>query len=284
MSERCACRLVGQPRSTQRYCAKSPGAQEQALVKRLHELSERYPRYGYRRITVMLKREGWAVNRKRVQRLWRQEGLRILSRPRKRRRLGHGDNSCARRRPTHPHHVWTTDFAADRTEGGQMLRVLAVVDEWTRQCLRLEVRRSWVAGEVRAVLASAMEQYGVPEHLRCDNGTEYTAHAVRSALGQVGVETLYIEPGSPWQNGYGESFIARLRDEQLGENCYRSLLEARVLLARWQKEYNEERPHSSLDDLPPAVFAALQSGAGSATLRRLPTGANTETCVSAAGT
>jgi transposase InsO family protein len=255
LSERSACLLTGQPRSTQRYRTVEPVEEERSVRQQIRELAAEHPRYGYRRITALLRAEGRVINLKRVRRLWRAEGLQVLGGRRKRRRLGQGANSCVRRRAERRGHVWSMDFIQDATADGRRFRLLGVVDEWTRECVCLDARRSWVSGEVRASLAAAMQAYGVPEHVRCDNGTEYTAAIVREALAEMGVETLYIEPASPWQNGYGESFFARLRDELLSLEVFGTLREARVLSESWRREYNQERPHSSLGYLAPAVFA-----------------------------
>ena len=225
----------------------------------------------------MLRRAGWRVNPKRVQRLWRQEGLKVPQKQRRKRRLGHTANSCARRRPEYRNHVWSVDFAADRTSRGRSLRILSVLDEYTRECLVLEVHRSLVSGELREILRRTMERHGTPSHLRCDNGPEFIARAVRDGVGRLGVETLYIEPASPWQNGYIESFHSKLRDELLNREVFDTELEARVLIEDWKDEYNKRRPHSALGGLTPAEYAA-QTGGGSATLRRPQTTTNQTLC------
>jgi transposase InsO family protein len=258
---------MGQARSTQRYRLREAPDQRR-LVKALHELSSRHPRYGYRRVTVLLRADGWRVNAKRVQRLWRREGLRVPHRRHKRRRLGHAANSCVRRRPEHRNHVWGVDFTSDSTSAGRRLRILSVIDEYTRYCVRLEPAHHMVGGEVRELLRRSMREWGTPHHIRCDNGPEWIAKVVRRALEELGVETLYIEPGSPWQNGYVESFHARLKDELINGELYGSLAEARVSLADWRDEYNHRRPHGSIGNRTPADFAAQCASAGSAPLRR----------------
>jgi transposase InsO family protein len=255
VSERRACRVIGQPRRTQQYPVRRRAARER-VVRRMRGLAERHPRYGYRRIQVLLGREGFRLNHKRMERLWRVEGLAVRGPPRKRRRLHPGANGCSRRKAERRNHVWTVDFAADRTLDGRGLRVLVIEDEWTRECLSLTVARSLVGGDVREALKRAMAKHGVPEHVRSDNGPEFVSKAVKKGLKELGVGALYIDPGSPWQNGYGESFIGRLRDECLGQEVFGSLLEAQVVIEDWRKEYNEHRPHSALGYETPAAFAA----------------------------
>lgn len=267
---------MGQARSTQRYRSREAG-DEKRLVRALHAISSRHPRYGYRRATVLLRGEGWRINAKRVQRLWRREGLWVPRRQKKRRRRGHADNSCVRRRPTHRNHVWSVDFTGDRTATGRPLRILSVLDEYTRYCVRLEAAHHMVGGEVRELLRQSMAQWGTPQHIRCDNGPEWMARVVRHALKELGVETLYIEPASPWQNGYVEAFHARLKDELINGELYGSLAEARVGLADWREEYNQRRPHGSLGHQTPAQFAAQCAAAGSAPLRRPQSNFNTRT-------
>lgn len=264
VSERRACRVVGQPRRTQQYPVRRRAARER-VVARMRALSQRHPRYGYRRIGVLLGREGFRLNHKRMERLWRVEGLQVKGPPRKRRRLPPGANGCTRRKAERRNHVWTVDFAADRTLDGRGLRVLVVEDEWTRECLSLTVARSLVGGDVREALKAAMAEHGVPEHVRSDNGPEFVSKAVKKGLEELGVGALYIDPGSPWQNGYGESFIGRLRDECLGQEVFGSLLEAKVVIEDWRKEYNEQRPHSALGYETPAAVAARCKAPGGKT-------------------
>jgi putative transposase len=255
VSERRACRVLGQPRSTQRR-APVRRADEPRLVRRMLELARAHPRFGYRRVAALLRREGWRVNRKRVYRLWRQQGLKVPQRRRKKRRLGHSRNGCARRRPRHRGDVWAWDFVHDRTEDGRPLKWLSVVDEYTRECVVLEARRSLTADAVVEVLRAAVGERGWPAHVRSDNGPEFIAAAIREWLGQSGVRTLYIAPGAPWENGYAESFHSRLRDELLNAELFTSLAEARVLAAEWKEAYNHERPHSALGYQTPAEFAS----------------------------
>ena len=257
ISERRACRVIGQPRSTQRF---SPLARDDEA--RLHveiiQLASRYGRYGYRRITVLLNRDGWQVNHKRVERIWRQEGLKVPKRQPKRGRLWFNDGSCVRLRPTHRNHVWSYDFMADRTHDGRALKILTVIDEYSRQCPAIVVERRLRADDVLACLAELFVTYGPPEYIRSDNGSEFTSKVVRQWLKRLGVRTLFIEPGSPWENGYNESFNGKLRDECLNGEIFFSLKEAQVLIEKWRQEYNTFRPHSSLSYRPPAPEAWLQ--------------------------
>lgn len=225
-------------------------------MRRLLELVRRHPRFGYRRIWAHLRREGWRINRKRVYRLWRREGLKVPRKERKRRRLGHSANGCQRRRPGGKDDVWAWDFIHDRTSDGRGLKWLSVVDEYTRECLVLEVRRRLPARAVVELLAGVLSRRGRPGHIRSDNGPEFIAAAIRSWLEGAGVQTLYIQPGAPWENGYAESFHSRLRDELLNSEEFISLTEARVLAEEWQREYNEERPHSALGYETPSDYAA----------------------------
>jgi len=256
VSERRACQVLGQPRATQRRPAHVPD-DEPPLVRRMVELAAQYGRYGYRRVTALLRAEGFRVNHKRVERLWRREGLKVPAKQPSRRRLWLNDGSCVRLRPAHRDHVWSYDFVKTRTSDGRAVRLLAVIDEYTRECLAIDVARRVSAGDVLERLGRLFTLRGVPGHLRSDNGPEFTAKAVRQWLGKVGVTTLYIEPGSPWENGYVESFNGKLRDELLNAEIFDTLLEARVLVERWRQDYNRVRPHSSLGYRPPAPEAIL---------------------------
>lgn len=256
VSQRRACQVLGQPRSTQRYQAKEVTQEERKLVARIHELVRKHPRYGYRFITAKLWQEGWSVNFKRIYRVWRQEGLKVPKKSRKKRRLGHSGNSCVRLRAEHKDHVWTWDFIHDRTVKGQPLKWFAVTDEYTRECLSLEVDRSITSERVLDILTDLFLTRGVPDHVRSDNGPEFIAEAVREHAQQSGLKMLYIEPGSPWENGYAESFFSRLRDELLNVEEFMNLAEACWFAKRRQQEHNEERPHSSLGYQTPSQFAA----------------------------
>ena len=256
VSERRACRVLEQPRSTQRldpYVADD----EPRLVSRIIELAEQYGRYGYRMITGLLRLEGWKVNHKRIERLWRREGLKVPKKQPKRRRLWLNDGSCIRLRPQHKNHVWSYDFVATRTSDGRAVRLLNIIDEYTRECLSIRVDRHITSEDVFEELSNLFITRGIPQHIRSDNGSEFTAKELRRWLGSIEVKTLFIEPGSPWENGYVESFNGRLRDELLNREIFTTLLEARVLIERWRSEYNEIRPHSSLGYRPPAPKAKL---------------------------
>ncbi len=210
----------------------------------------------------MLQEEGWRVNKKRVERIWKQEGLKVPKKQPKRRRLWFTDGSCVRLRAEHPNHVWSYDFVAERTSDGRPLRFLTLIDEFTRECLALPVARKFTADDVQAVLTDLFVQRGVPEHIRSDNGHEFTAERVKDWLPKVGVKTLFIEPGSPWENGYNESFNGKFRDELLNGELLDTVWEGRVLAERWRKEYNTKRPHSSLGYKPPAPEAVVMGPKG----------------------
>jgi transposase InsO family protein len=272
VSERRACQVLSQPRSTQRYRARVLN-DEAALTAAIVRLASRYGRYGYRRITALLRREGWSVNHKRVERIWRREGLKVPRRQPKRGRLWLTDGSCVRLRPTHRNHVWAYDLMAARTHDGRPLRLLTVVDEYTRQCLAIKVGRQLRADDVLQCLTDLCVAHGVPDHLRADNGPEFTNRAVRSWLGRVGSRPLFIEPGSPWENGYVESFNGKLRDELLDRELFYTLWEAQVLIEHWRRTYNQIRPHSSLRNRPPAPEAIIPA---SASLASPPTNSHTK--------
>lgn len=221
------------------------------------ELACEYGRYGQPRIRVLLKNEGWVVNHKRVERLWKQEGLKVPAKQPKRRRLWLNEGSCIRLRAQRPNHVWSYDFVADQTSDKRPLRFLTVIDEYTRECMALPVGRSFKADDVQACLTELFISRGIPEHIRSDNGSEFTCEMVRSWLAKLGVKTLFIEPGSPWENGYNESFNGKFRDEFLNGEILDTLYEAQVLTEKWRKEYNTKRPHSSLGYRPPAPEARL---------------------------
>lgn len=256
ISERRACRVLEQPRSSQRYVGKNAD-KDVAVVEKMSALSRDNPRYGYRRVWALLRREGWAVNKKRVQRLWKEQGLKVPQKQHKRRRLfGGGENSCTRRKAEYRGHVWSYDFAMDATEDGRRLKVMPVVDEYSRECLALEMERSITSEEVVATLERLFIERGAPEYIRSDNGPEFIAQAVKQWLELSGVKTLYIEPGSPWENAYSETFISRFSDELLKREVFTSLLEAKVLAEGYRNHYNGERPHSALGYRTPAEFAA----------------------------
>ena len=258
MSERRACRVLGHPRSTQRYETK-PTGDGKALREEVVRLASLYGRYGYRRVTALLKLSGWDVNHKRVERIWRQEGLKVPARQSKRGRLWLNDGSCVRLRPQYPNHVWAYDFVQIRLHDGRGVRLLTIMDEYTRECLTIQPDRHIRSNDVIETLAELMVSRGVPAHIRSDNGPEFTARAVRGSLESVGVKTLFIEPGSPWENGYIESFNGKLRDKLQNREIFYSLLEVKVLTEQYRQTYNRIRPHSSLGYRPPTPEAFLSS-------------------------
>ena len=255
VSERRACKTLGQSRSTQRY-KPTERDDEQALIQRILELVREFPRYGYRMITRLLRQEGWSVNFKRVYRVWKQEGLKVPIKKAKKRRLGDKCGGIGRRRAEHPNHVWSVDFIFDRTRNGRPLKILALIDEYTRECLALEVGRRCTGDNIVELLVDVFAIRGVPEFIRCDNGPEFISCRVRTFLEGIDVKTSYIEPGSPWENGYVESFNSRLRDECLACEEFLTMSEAQEVIGNWRQTYNHRRPHSSLGGLPPAEFAA----------------------------
>jgi transposase InsO family protein len=227
------------------------------LTQAIVDLASQYGRYGYRQVTGLLRNEGWRVNHKRVERIWRREGLKVPKKQPPRRRLWLTDGSCIRLRAEHPNHVWAYDFMATRTEDGRPIKLLTIVDEYTRECLAIDVERRLRSDDVLYCLAELFVHRGVPQHIRSDNGPEFAAKAVRSWLGRVGVQTLFITPGSPWENGYIESFNGKLRDELLDRELFDTLWEVKVLVERWRQTYNRIRPHSALGYRPPAQEAIV---------------------------
>ena len=259
VSERRACRVVDQPRSSQRYLS-TKADKDAALTQMIVALSGQNPRYGYRRVWALLRREGWEVNKKRVHRLWREADLKVpAGRRRKRQRLGSSENGVARRRAEYPGHLWSYDFAMDATEDGRRLKMMPVVDEYSRECLALEVERSITSEEVVKTLDRLFAERGAPRFIRSDNGPEFIAQAVKRWLASCGVETLYIEPGAPWENAYSETFISRMRDELLDREEFANLKEAKVLAEDYREHYNHHRPHGALGYLTPVEFAAIEA-------------------------
>ena len=256
MSERRACRAIGQPRSTQRRVPVTADDEAQ-LTADIIELATIYGRYGYRRITALLHQAGWAVNKKRVERIWRREGLKVPRKQPKKGRLWLNDGSCIRLRPERANHVWAYDFVEDRTHDRRKFRMLTVVDEFTREALAIRVDRKLNSAAVIETLAELMLARGTPAHIRSDNGPEFLARALRDWIAAVGSRTAYIEPGSPWENGYVESFNAKLRDELLDGEIFYSLKEAQILIEAWRRHYNAIRPHSALRWCPPAPEVTL---------------------------
>jgi putative transposase len=256
VSERMACRVLGQHRSAQRKIPTTPD-DEAALTTDIVALALQYGRYGYRRINAMLRQAGWTVNLKRVERIWRQEGLKVPAKQPKRSRLWLNDGSCIRLRPEHPNHVWSYDFVEARTHDGRKVRMLNIIDQFTRECLAIRVARKLKGADVIDVLSDLFIVRGVPGHIRSDNGPEFVAKAVRSWITGVGAKTAYIAPGSPWENGFIESFNSKLRDELLNGEIFYSLKEARIIIEAWRRHYNTIRPHSALAYRPPAPEVVL---------------------------
>jgi putative transposase len=257
VSERRACKVLEQARATQQRSLSSPPDEKQ-LTDDIIALATRYGRYGYRRITALLNNEyGWMVNHKRVERIWRKEGLKVPKKQPKRSRLWLNNGSCIRLRPEYKDHVWSYDFMIDRTVDGRTFKILNIIDEYTRECLAILVSRKIKNQDVIDVLFDLFIFRGIPEHIRSDNGPEFTAKAVRKWLNRLGVKTLFIERGSPWENGYIESFNGKLRDELLNREIFSTLEEAKVLIEQWRKEYNQVRPHSALKYRPPAPESIL---------------------------
>ena len=255
VSQRRACQTLGQPLSTQRY-QPTTKSDEPSLMTRILELVAKFPRYGYRRVTRLLRSEGWRINAKRVYRLWRAEGLKVPQKPKKKRRLGSSEGSITRRKAERMNHVWSVDFIFDRTTNGRPLKILVVVDDFTRECLALKVGRRFTADDFVMLLTDLFAIRGVPAFIRSDNGPEFVSRRVREFLSRIDVGTSYIEPGSPWQNGFVESFNSRFRDECLNLEEFSTVQEAKEIIERWRDTYNHRRPHSSLGSLTPAAFAA----------------------------
>lgn len=247
--------MVGQPRSTQRRPSRAPG--DGPLRARLHEIAQRHQRFGYRRAHALLCREGWSINRKKVLRIWREEGLKVQARHHKRRRPPHGESV---RSAEHPNHVWAIDFQFDATSDGRMLKLANIVDEFTRESIAIRTDRTCTSDHLVKVLEALVTERGAPGHLRCDNGPELIAFTLRDWCHTVGTATTYIEPGSPWENPYVESFNARIRDELLAITEFCTLTEAQVLIEDWRNGYNTERPHSSLGYLTPVEFNRVWTG------------------------
>lgn len=255
-SERRICRALHITRSSVRYVPQ-PRDDEAALTQSVIRLASQYGRYGYRRIHALVMAEGWQVSRSRVERIWKREGLKVPKKQPRRGRLWLADGSCLRLRPQYPNHVWSWDFVMEHTHDGRVLKILVLIDEFTRRCLALHVARQIRSNDVIDLLADVMQEHGVPEHLRSDNGPEMVAKNLRRWLKAVGSKTLYIEPGSPWENGYCESFNGKFRDELLNGEIFYTLREAQVVIEQWRHHYNTVRPHSALNYRPPAPEAVL---------------------------
>ena len=276
VSERRVCAALGQHRSTQRKAPRGRDDEEQ-LTADIIALARQYGRYGYRKITALLQAEGWMVNAKRVERIWRREGLKVPPRQPRRGRLWLTDGSCVRLRPERPNHVWSYDFVAGRTHDGRKFRMLNILDEFTHECLAIRVARKLKAADVIDVLSDLFILRGVPAHIRSDNGPEFVAKQVQMWIAAVGAKTAYITPGSPWENGYVESFNARLRDELLNGEIFYSLREAQVVIESWRRHYNTVRPHASLGFRPPAPEVVLPAFAVWPAVPRLPAPSTTQT-------
>lgn len=251
VSERRACRVLKQHRTTQRHIPRGK-EDEERLVGDMIEFARQYGRYGYRRVAALLRSTGWHVNDKRVERLWKREGLKVPSKQPKKGRLWLNEGSCIRLKPEYPNHVWSYDFVHHRTDDGRAFRTLNVVDEFSRESLEIRVKRKLNSTDVVDVLTDLFILRGVPAFIRSDNGPEFIAEIVRNWIAAVGAKTAYIEPGSPWENGYCESFNARLRDELLNGEIFYTLREAQIIIEQWRRHYNTVRPHSALGYRPPA--------------------------------
>lgn len=259
ISERKACAALDIPRSVQRYIPTKPN-DDMALQEDIIRLASKYGRYGYRRVTALLWADGWRVNHKRVERIWRQEGLKVPQKQSKRGRLYFNDGSCIRLKPAYQNHVWSYDFVSDRLANGKKIRMLTVIDEFTRKCLAIRVAYRLSSDDVLDVLSDVFLLEGMPDFIRSDNGSEFTAKMLQDWLEKLKVKTAYITPGSPWENGFNERFNGSLRDELLNGEMFYSLAEAKIIIENWRKHYNEIRPHSSLNYQPPAPKTFISNG------------------------
>lgn len=251
ISERRACKILNQNRAVQRYTVKFC-PEEDRLTRDIIELAQLYGRYGYRRIAALLRDKGWKINTKRVARIWKIQGLKVPKKQQKRARLWDQEHACIRLRPEHKDHVWSYDFMMDRTHNGRPFRTFNVIDEFTRECLAIKVARKLTSEDVENTLAELFKTRGVPKHVRSDNGSEFIASKLRMWFKKLELQPLFITPGSPWENGYIESFNGKLRDELLEREIFYSLKEAQAMIERWRVHYNTKRPHSSLGYKPPA--------------------------------
>ncbi len=261
VSERRICRVLGQHRSTQRRPPRGRADEEQ-LVADMIELTRQYGRYGYRRIAALLRDAGWQVNDKRVERLWKREGLKVPMKQPKKSRLWLNDGSCVRLRPEYRDHVWSYDFVHHRTDDGKAFRALNILDEFSRECLAIRVKRKLNSIDVIDVLTDLFILRGVPAFIRSDNGPEFVAEVVQKWIKAVGAKTAYIVPGSPWENGYCESFNGRFEDELLNGEIFYSLKEAQIIIEQWRRHYNTKRPHSALGYRPPAPETIVKMDQG----------------------
>ena len=246
------CRALGISRSSVRYTPQ-PRSDESLLTRSIVGLAGRSGRYGYRRVHALLESQGWQVSHGRVMRIWRREGLKVPAKQPKRGRLWLNDGSCMRLRPAHRNHVWSWDFVFIRTDDGRSMKLMVVMAEFTRECLAIHVARRIRAGDALEVFADLMARHGIPEHSRSDNGPEMVAKVLRRWLKRLATEPIYITPGSPWENGYCESFNGKLRDELLNGEIFYTLKEAQVVIESWRCHYHTLRPHSALGYRPPAT-------------------------------
>tara|TARA_R110000868_G_scaffold324794_1_gene585617 strand:- start:10480 stop:11310 length:831 start_codon:yes stop_codon:yes gene_type:complete len=247
--------VLDQPRSTQRYVP-TVKEEESQLISRILELVREFPRFGYRQITRLLRSEGWQINFKRVYRLWQQEGLKVPRKKQKRKRLGDSSGGILRRKSERMNQVWSMDFIFDRTTNSRAIKILSIIDEYTRECIALSVSRKFTSDDVIAALVDLIAIRGVPAFVRCDNGPEFISKSLRKFLERIDVGTSYIEPGSPWENGFVESFHSRFRNECLACEEFTTISEAMTVIDEWRNIYNQRRPHSSLGGQTPAEFAS----------------------------
>jgi transposase InsO family protein len=258
--------VLGQARSTQRYQPQQP-EKDKPVINDILVLHVKHPRYGYRRITILLREKGWWINFKRVYRLWCQEGLKIRKKQRKKLHVGGSENACHRKKPEYYNHIWSYDLLSERLENGRLVKLLVVIDEFTRECLAIDANKSVKGEDVVEVLRYLFAVRGEPDYIRSDNGPEFANRAVKEWLRIAGVKTLFVAPGSPWENGYVESFNSKLRDELLNRELFLHVDELSYVVDRWRMDYNHYRPHSSLGYRSPAAFAATCVPPGSATPR-----------------
>lgn len=256
ISERKACKSLSIKRSVQRYIPKR-ACDEGTLRNDIINLASKYGRYGYRRVTALLKTDGWRVNHKRVERIWREEGLKVPKRQKKRGRLYFNDGSCIRLKPLYPNHIWSYDFVLDSLSNGRKIKILTIIDEFSRKCLAIKVEHSLKSDNVLEILSDLFVNEAIPDFIRSDNGSEFKAAILQDWLTALKVRTAYITPGSPWENGFCERFNGSLRDELLNGESFHSLREAKTVIENWRKHYNEIRPHSSLNYSPPAPKAIM---------------------------
>jgi len=259
ISERRTCRIIGLARSTLQYKA-APKYDEDALRLALIRLAKQYARYGYRKIAKLLRIEGWHINHKKVERLWREEGLQLPHRHKRRKRLYHKDSSVIRLRPTHPNHIWSIDFVHDKLSNGRSYKMLTVLDEYTRQALCVAVRLTMSSADVLEAVYPLLLQHGKPEYIRSDNGPEFIAASLQEWLTRVGIKPIQIYPGSPWENGYNERFNGTLRKEVLNVEWFATTQQAQIVINQWLRQYNHVRPHQALNMRPPVPETRLRSG------------------------